>query len=180
MNLDYVLSIGAYAQDSLPGNLPLCSPCESTVVNPARLKLDSSSSVNHIPSDIRSHSIKFPGQLNLKKLQNALDSLLYANGLVQQAMSNQSGHCGESEGAAAGRIYRAKGLVHVAGDSFVHILQAVHDIFDITPSSFREGSAEDSTGGFNLFILIGKRLDANAIEKRLVHCLENICSDTIN
>lgn len=172
VNLDYILSIGAYAQDSLPVNLPtLCSPCESTVFNPARLKLDSNA--NHIPSDIRSHSIRFPGQLNLKKFQNALDSLLYANG-VSQSVSKQSGHGEVSEGAAAGRIYRAKGLVHAAGGgSFVHILQAVHDIFDITPSSFLEGSAEDSTGGLNVFIFIGKRLDANAIERRLMLCLEN-------
>ena len=169
VNLDYVLSIGAYARDALSDNLPLCSPCESTVFNPARLKL--ASNVDHISSDIRSHSIKFFGQLNLKKLQQELDSLLYSNGLMQ-SMSLQNGHGGE--GMAAGRIYRAKGLVHVAGDGFVHILQAVHDIFDITPSSFREGSAEDSTGGFNLFILIGKSIDANAIERRLISCLENI------
>ena len=55
-------------------------------------------------------------------------------------------------------IYRMKGVLHIAEEDHLHVLQAVHDTFDIKPSSFKRGAGEDKTDGESKIIVIGRNL----------------------
>ena len=68
------------------------------------------------------------------------------------------------------KIFRMKGVLHVENDSVLHILQAVHDIFDIQASSHVVGGGHDTTRGANKFIVIGSYLDAEALDAGLLQC----------
>ena len=64
-----------------------------------------------------------------------------------------------------------KGVLHVRGSDVLHVLQAVHDTFDISPSSFLRGSADDSTGGSNKIIAIGRNIDAARLAEGFARCI---------
>jgi hypothetical protein len=46
----------------------------------------------------------------------------------------------------------------------------VHDVFDVSPSSYVVGSAADHTQLCSLFVIIGKALDRDSIEEGLLSC----------
>jgi G3E family GTPase len=80
------------------------------------------------------------------------------------------------------RIYRMKGVFQVAeegGDEtggletrvVLHILQAVHDVFDIQRSDVAPGSADDKSEGLNKIIVIGKHMDKATLEAEFRQCL---------
>jgi G3E family GTPase len=68
-------------------------------------------------------------------------------------------------------IYRVKGVVHLEGQSLIHILQGVHDVFDIQPSDVFRGSDPDKLRGENRFIFIGDNLSQEYLENILVNCI---------
>jgi G3E family GTPase len=76
------------------------------------------------------------------------------------------------------RIYRMKGVFQVAegADSneqgvALHILQAVHDVFDIQRSDVVPGSPDDKSEGLNKIIVIGKQMDKATLEDEFRQCL---------
>ena len=65
-------------------------------------------------------------------------------------------------------IYRMKGIVHIQDSPYLHILQAVHDTFELYPSTHIVGSLEDRTNGNNLFVVIGKALNKDLLASQLM------------
>jgi len=47
----------------------------------------------------------------------------------------------------------------------------VHEIFDLQESSYDVGSAGDVTDGNNLIVIIGKNLDYDLIEEKIMSCI---------
>jgi hypothetical protein len=95
VNLDFVLNTHSYeAADTAlqtPSGFLSCLPCESTVNPTESADTNKSShrpalaalggvvsSAGHIPTEMRTQYFKIPGEFNLKKLQVALDALLYS------------------------------------------------------------------------------------------------------
>jgi len=68
-------------------------------------------------------------------------------------------------------IYRLKGILHVHNDSMLYILQAVHQVFDVQPSSVTIGSPDDTSDGTNKFVVIGRNLNANFLQSSFESCL---------
>ena len=126
-------------------------------------------------------TILLPGRpLDLPRLRHWLDALLWEQ---EQEQEQGQGQGQGSEGAAAGAaggaagaataaaaapvIFRIKGLLHVEGSERKHILQGVHEIYDVV-----EGPAwapgEDRR---SKVVLIGRGLDRRALERGLHSCL---------
>ena len=64
-----------------------------------------------------------------------------------------------------------KGIFHVLDDNYLHIMQAVHDVFDIQPSSFQRNTNDDPTMGQNSVIIIGKDLNKEYLENEIRKCV---------
>jgi G3E family GTPase len=126
----------------------------------------------HSAATLSTHGFSFEGHIDLARLKILLDQLLYSYSLSVPGGAHSAPAGTSGDGGAMGAIYRMKGVFHVKGDDRLHILQAVHDIFDIQPSSFLVGSEQDaSTGGCNKVIAIGKNIDSVSIERELKKCI---------
>jgi G3E family GTPase len=88
-------------------------------------------------------------------------------------------------------IYRMKGIIKIQNSPYLHILQAVHDIFEIQPSSYlipgKTVSAIDNANiniesseftsevynhmNDNSIIVIGRYIDKDFIYDKLQQCL---------
>lgn len=99
------------------------------------------------------HSFEFPGEVDLRALERFLDHLLY------------------SDLTASQQVYRIKGVFHAEGDDRLHVLQGIHDMFEIKPTSIRIHSEEDTTDDKNRVIAIGKHLDPPRLERGLRACV---------
>jgi len=131
-------------------------------------------SVPHIPTAMRTQYLKIPGRFRLKKLQAALDRMLYTgsaptHGLPKAEKSSDLNDANANSTEMA--IFRMKGLVHMEGEEKLFILQAVHTIFDVQPSLCDRGGEEDTTDGLSVFVVIGKYLDMEFVEAQLRGCL---------
>lgn len=69
------------------------------------------------------------------------------------------------------KIFRMKGIVHIHQCSNLYILQAVHEIFDLQESSYSTGGTGDATDGRNPIVIIGKNLDCDLIDDKLMSCI---------
>lgn len=69
------------------------------------------------------------------------------------------------------RIFRMKGILMAHGQPHLQVLQAVFDVFDITPSSFVKGGEGDATQGLNRIVVIGRNLDKTQVEEGFFRCL---------
>lgn len=69
------------------------------------------------------------------------------------------------------KIFRMKGIVHIHQCTNLYILQAVHEIFDLQESSYSTGGIGDVTDGSNPIVIIGKNLDCDLIEDKLMSCI---------
>ena len=79
------------------------------------------------------------------RLKDWLDSLLWDKGSPTQD------------------IYRMKGLLKVAGSSKAHVLQAVHELYDVVPGiAWSDLPAEQQQQ--NKVVLIGRNLDVVALQ----------------
>ena len=93
------------------------------------------------------------------------------------AMEVEGESVANTQGVAAGtstsemRIFRLKGIVHIQGSKQLYVLQAVHNIFELQPSPYTVGSAEDTTSGLSSFVFIGKHLDMQNLETELSKCI---------
>lgn len=172
VSTDCVLGLGGYSEEKLtqwtqsmgPSTI-FCAPC----VPNSEVKAPSM----HVAAQLSSISCSFVGTLNLNLLQRYLDSLLYADQVYDEKKRTSSTEVivthPESSNDAMD-IYRMKGIVHIEpcddwDISGPCILQAVHDIFDITPCT--EKVDFDS----NYFVVIGKNLDSDVILHGLQSCL---------
>lgn len=152
--------------DALDARSLQLNPSISTGISSA---LASAVARKHSPNSMSTHAIKFPGDLDLRALHRFLDAILYDEQSQSSSISTAHGAVPSpsSENAPICRrmqIFRMKGILHVSGSQYLHVLQAVHEIFDTQPSSFTRHSPEDTTQGLNRIIVIGKALDVEALE----------------
>lgn len=136
----------------------------------------------HIPNDMRTHSFKIKGEMVLRRVQLCMDRLLYSN---EHSSGSHGGISNTSQSKVSAEIYRVKGILHLTPSvdtttgaemaedvdySVLHSLQAVHQLFEIVPTTFSVNGSGDTTEGMNLFIVIGKNLDPAMIERELSSC----------
>ena len=128
----------------------------------------------HSASILTTYGFSFPGLMDLHALMTLLDKILYS--FADNEGSHSSLH-GSSKNELCprsyGRIFRMKGVFHIQDEEYLHIMQAVHDVFDIQPSSFRRQGEDDQTSGLNSVILIGKNLDQDFIEREVKKCISS-------
>lgn len=195
VNLDFVLNTGSYATDDETGFLQ-CLPCTTgasvqTMTSKVRALtlLSQQPSSTHLASEMKTQYLQLPGTFHLKRLEVLLDSLLYSEqtdggGAVHgggkstapnvdaiSARTDIDGNATIDKEAAAMRIFRLKGIVHIEGSSQLYVLQAVHNIFELQPSPYTVGSVEDTTAGISSFVFIGKHLDMQYFEGEFLKCL---------
>jgi len=183
---EWVLEIDSYSTREAPTELAfetgqgmfsgdMCVPCEPAQPREGGAGIRMQAVERHSAAMLTTHSVEFRGPVDVHQLQLYLDSILYANG-----GASASAHSAAAASAAASdeppapamkmRIFRMKGVLHVQGAPVLHILQAVHDIFDIQASSHAVGSPQDTTGGVNKVVVIGSHLDAQALDAGLLRC----------
>ncbi|DBA77581.1 hypothetical protein WJX77_001399 [Trebouxia sp. C0004] len=103
-------------------------------------------------SSVRSISITCPGEVDMTRLKDWLDTLLWEQGIATQD------------------IYRMKGLIKVIGSEKAHVLQAVHELYDIVPGiawSDLPALQQDR----NRLVVIGRNLDVEALQKGFTQSL---------
>ena len=93
--------------------------------------------------------IELPGQFDMARLSKHLDALLFGKALGAEVA-----------------VYRAKGVLRLASQPYLHILQSVHEVFDIQPCDIL-----DSSEASNKIILIGRNLQQSEIERGFCSCL---------
>jgi G3E family GTPase len=110
--------------------------------------------------------------MDLHALMTLLDKLLYSfAGTTTTDPHGSDASLSDPSPRAYGRIFRMKGVFHIQDEEYLHLMQAVHDVFDIQPSSFRCQGEDDKTNGQNSVILIGKDLDQEFIESEVKKCI---------
>lgn len=173
--LDFVLDIQQYSDETCEDRPTVCMPCEEQdrkgiaqlkMLSLAAEKSKLGTQIHFIPADFRTHSLKIKGTFHLKKLELWLDKLLYTG------LQNEKVH-GTSLSTSS-EIFRLKAIIHVEGRMQLHIVQAVHDVFEITESTHAIGSINDNTEGLNLFVFIGKNIMVCDIEDGINLCLSEI------
>ncbi len=106
-----------------------------------------------------------PGlEVDLDRLRRWLGELLWQE--EEEEEEEQEGE--KQHRKRATEIYRMKGTVAAAGSDAVHILQAVHETFEVEPSrslAWGEGEARECR-----VVVIGRGLDAGALRRGLVAC----------
>lgn len=126
-------------------------------------------------------TIRLPGRaLLLPRLRHWLDMLLWDQGGEADGGAAAQGpstilaanraDTGAAAAATAGvpEIFRIKGLLHVSGSSRKHVLQGVHEIYDVVEGP--EWAAAEQRG--SKLVFIGRRLPREALQKGLEACLE--------
>jgi G3E family GTPase len=197
---DWVLDIDCYSLQTGPAEIddnyssgPRCLPClppafASASASGAGSGPGAAQSPLHSAFSMSSVALVIAGRLSLTAVKMFLDALLYNNGnnapdhqlaLPPPAAAAAAAAAGpvraeQGQGQGQGRVFRIKGALHVTGPqrSFVHVLQAVHDVFDIQPSPFLCGGEGDTTGGVSRFVFIGRSLDEAALRMALQGCVE--------
>jgi hypothetical protein len=144
-------------------NKPLSSP----------VILGSTSEISHTTAPLSTTSFSFGGQLSFKDTRNMMDALLYNNGTSADVEVYSSDPSTKRKSGDKMSIFRIKALLHIANEDFLFILQGVHDVFDLKASTVQVGSHEDTTSGMNKVIVIGRSLDAYAIEEKFIDCIVN-------
>jgi G3E family GTPase len=139
----------------------------------------------HSASMLTTHAVNLPGRIHQGRLELFLDSILFGNGDIGAQTMHDVATEGKSDkrkidqmeidndngDEAPMKIYRMKGVLHIEEKENVYIMQAVHDIFDVQPSSHIIGSAQDTTNNLNKIIVIGRNLDVDRINEGFVKCL---------
>ncbi|KAL0048912.1 hypothetical protein WJX82_002154 [Trebouxia sp. C0006] len=107
---------------------------------------------NAQPCDSHSISISCPGEVDMIRLKDWLDTLLWEKGTATQD------------------IYRMKGLIRVIGSEKAHVLQAVHELYDVVPGiAWSDLPAQQQD--HNRLVVIGRNLDLEALQKGFIQSL---------
>jgi G3E family GTPase len=146
-----------------------CVPCDPAGVSSTVL---SAAISKHSAERLTTLPMSISGELDSGRLNYFLDEVLYVDDAVAAA---SHGGADKSDATQKGNnadmaLYRMKGVLHIAEEEQLHVLQAVHDTFDIKPSSFARGGTEDMTGGESKIIVIGRNLDANRLYQGIKDC----------
>jgi G3E family GTPase len=170
--LDFILATESYsmhngAQFIDSSSFLQCFPCDPTSQQLQRKQQQQQQVAlvadPHPQKSVRSIALQFEGQFVLSKLKVVLDALLYNNG---DTSAENNGLVGSS------KIFRMKGVLHVVGEGNLFVLQGVHEMFDLQPSSHAIGSVEDKSNGKNLIVVIGCDLEQDKIHEVLLSCLQ--------
>jgi G3E family GTPase len=160
------------------------------------------SNAPHSVNNMKTHYLRLPGRFHLKKLEVLLDALLYggsggASHGVGSGVAKANANIGtattstgaiETAGMAVPvpattatstsndtttmNIFRMKGIIRTSQSDTLYVLQAVHNIFDLQPSTYSVGDAGDMTKGDSVLVIIGKNLDMELVEAEFRKCLE--------
>ena len=183
--------------DGLNNNI-FCLPCEKAPgqpISPISKFLESSKFETH-NLHLSSVGFTFSGSFILDKLKSFLVDILYESSIANSRQvqpdsmksthfdlkpSTQSFHHSLSSKSneellditlSFQVIYRVKGIFQIHGYSKLFILQSVHDIFDLQPSSYETNlSTSPSKDHTSRVIIIGHHLKSDIIYKRLSECL---------
>lgn len=123
------------------------------------------SSINNNNNDDGDYDDSYEGKTN-KDHHNDVNSAA-----VTTSTSNISSSTSTLVSTTDMKIFRMKGIVHIHQCTNLYILQAVHEIFDLQESSYSTGGIGDATDGSNLIVIIGKNLDCDLIEDKLLSCI---------
>lgn len=167
VDLDFVLAINSFssAHASIQGiyqatsdhQAVFCYPCE-----PGTAPTVGAAPTAHVKSTVSSLALRFDRPFDLKALQAKLDYLVYEQNIQDGVRSETTAGPDSSM-----KIYRMKGIIHIDGDNTLHVLQAVHNLFDLQHSEYAKGSENDKTNGQSLLIIIGASLDENYLRQQL-------------
>ena len=177
VDVNWVLDIGSFAS---PQNILLKSavkgagaetaPLDSALCKPVPVTKGGHGVMGHRANPLGTSGFTFPGHVVLRDVEKMLDSLLYNNGTT--SATHADGATAAHVNSMEMKIYRIKGVIHVADDpELLYLFQGVHDIFELNASTAAVGSADDTTGGMNKVIVIGKNLDMLLIEEKFIDCL---------
>lgn len=203
--LDETLPSHRIQEKSLPQEL--CQPClpfqpiasaSNTTISGLK---ESTHTTIHSGNVLSTLSLLVFGEMNLRLLNQFLDNILYCNGQLYnpklktenntlktrpqhfsdlQALSDSSD---ESLHKSSMRIFRMKGAICIEGKNTYHLLQAVHDIFEVSPSTFpieiqdsvSSNSNVDKNNSYNgplsRIVVIGKCIDRKSLYDGLCQCV---------
>ena len=105
-------------------------------------------------SEVGTYTLRYNSAINLDKFRKWLDEFLWERDEVKTQKE----------------IYRVKGLLYVMGSNKKHILQAVHELYDIF-EGIPWGEDEER---HSKLVFIGKNLDENVIQSGLKESFESI------
>lgn len=167
LNPDMVLDINAFViTDEVIArirNHDLKSSTQSFELCGLSRTSDSSSNrvVVHGAGVLSTISLEFAGDLNLTKLKRALDELLFST-----SFSHNSSSTSDDRPEVATQVYRLKALVCIQDNPFIHLVQGVHDIFDIQPTTQIKSSQSS-----NKVVAIGICENVDDLNKCFMNCL---------
>jgi len=107
----------------------------------------------HDPS-VRSVVVRVPEAIDLKRLEAWIGQLLWERATITETMN----------------IFRIKGIVRAADSDAVHLIQGVHETFEVEPSSEKWGSPGWETPG-NRIVFIGRSVDLEILENGIKSCI---------
>lgn len=107
-----------------------------------------------------------PVEVDAEAVKRWLAELLWQDNEDEEAGRHDS-HKGKKQRS---EIYRMKGTLAVAGSDVMHILQAVHETFELEPSQSLKKQEEETGGGSRIkrecrLVVIGKGLDKEKIRQ---------------
>lgn len=112
-------------------------------------------------ASVKSAVVRFAEPLDKRKLEKWLGALLWEG--------DAGGDPGEGAGEGAERqIFRMKGTVNIGGEPQVHVLQAVHETFEVEPSQVAWGAQEAFAERATKIVFIGRGIDGPALGAAIV------------
>ena len=171
VDLDFVLGLDCYGAGRGEGEgaeapLPFLQP-------PPACPDDEEHNHTHT-AEVTTLALVEPIEVDLEALRHWLGSMLWQDdeGEVEGEGEGEGAEQGpHHEGGKRTEIYRIKGTLAVWGSEAVHILQAVHETFEVEPSrSLRFGDGDGGGGGRPRecrVVVIGRGLDEAVIRQGL-------------
>ena len=144
VDIESVLDINAYSYKGLQDKLSVPPSMQS-----------SEKKSHHLDDSISTITLDVGGDINPTKLDTFLQHLLW-----EKDINDSNGHSME--------IYRLKGVVSVQGEDRRVLVQAVHELYQTTPTTnWMEAESKKNT-----FVFIGRYLDKTTLQKHFCACLE--------
>jgi len=143
VNLESVLDLNAYSYKGLKDKWSVPSFVQS---------LDEKS--HHLDNSISTVTLNVSGDINATELDTFLQHLLW-----DKDIHDANGHCME--------IYRLKGVVVIQGEDRRVLVQAVHELYQMTPTT----NWMETESKTNTIVFIGRYLDKVVLQKHFCACL---------
>lgn len=147
----------------------ICVPCDPSSMDAS---VFSAVTNKHSAQRLTTLPLVIEGRLDQKKLNYFLDEVLYVESSeARAAHAKDGGKAAKDKNDESMLIYRVKGVLHVDNSEYLSVLQAVHDTFDISPSTYLRNSSSDRTEGSNKIIVIGRNIDSSRLLQGFTSCL---------